>query len=352
MTPYAELLLDALDKKLLGMTLASIYRRDRSVPAVFLLCTHEWGNIGDLAINYNEITLLEKVFPEHAVFALSRSALAANWQRVRAAIDPDDLIVVHGGGNLGDVWPHEEAARLAVIAAFGRNRIISMPQSIHFTDSQQLRHSMNVYQRHPRLLLAVRDDRSAEIALAHLDASAVIRTEDVVTRHDFPYAFRPTDHRTLFVGRDDTEKHPSSGIDRAHAALIASGARVESTDTVVPKLPFSNAELAAKLVYQKIDEMHSADVIVTDRLHGALFALIAGRPVVVFDTASRKIGGALQNLLPALGAHIHFAPSSGHDVSESIIAMAGTPSTELRPKDVLADAHRQFEMTIRHFATH
>ncbi|MGB4136725.1 MAG: polysaccharide pyruvyl transferase family protein [Microbacterium sp.] len=342
----SEVLFDALDKKLLGEQFHRMVTRDRHRPAVFLLCTHEWGNIGDLAINYNEVALLERLFPEHPVFPVSRSALAANWDRVRSAITPDDLIAIHGGGNLGDLWPHEEAARLAVVEQFPHNRIVSFPQSIHFDAPAAQERSMRTYGGHERLLLAVRDDRSYEIAARHLGADRVHRAEDIVTWQSYPYAFREHQDRVMLVLRDDKEKRPESGIDAVRDMLTASGA-AEVTDTSIPRLPFSNTELSAKLVYNKIDELHASRLVVTDRLHGALFALIAGRPVIVFENSYGKIRGALEHLLPALRERVRFASPTGADVTPDLIERMGAlgPSG-ISPAVVLADAQRDFERRV------
>ncbi|MFS0852620.1 polysaccharide pyruvyl transferase family protein [Microbacterium sp. 179-I 3D4 NHS] len=345
------LLLDAIDKKLLGRSFEAILKRDRNAPTVFLLCTHEWGNLGDLAINYNAVALLESAFPDRPVFAISRSALAANWQRLTDAVDAHDLIAVNGGGNLGDLWPHEEAARLAVVARFPHNRIVSLPQSIHFRDTANLRASMAAYDRHPRLLLTVRDDPSLDIARSHLAEESVVRAEELATRQLYPFPFRPRLSRTLFAERADLERRPGSRIAELRAAAADAGIRTVVTDTVVPDVRFSNLELGAKLVYDKIDEFHASDLVVTDRLHGALFALIAGRPVVVFENSYGKIGAALRSLVPAFAERIVFADDMAiQDLLSRMHGLASLEDSAVRPADVLSDAHRRFELRLREFA--
>jgi len=344
----AELLFDALDKRLLGDQFRRLASREG--PVVLLLCTHEWGNIGDLAINYNEVALLERLFPDLPVFAISRSALAANWDRVRSLASDDDLIAIHGGGNLGDIWPHEEAARLAVVNEFSRNRIVSLPQSIHFDDPSAQERSMRTYREHQRLLLAVRDDRSYETA-AEVLGERVHRAEDIVTWQTYPYSFREPQGHVTMVMRDDKEKRRGSGIDELRDQMLTKGAEV--TDTFVPRLPFSSPELAAKLVYNKIDELHTARLIITDRLHGALFALLAGRPVIVFENSYGKIRGALGHLLPALADRVWFASPTGADVTPELIErMSALDESTVRPAEVLAEPHREFERRIVAHADH
>lgn len=342
-------LLDSLDKKLLGQSLAQMYQRDRTAPAIFLLGTHEWGNIGDLAINYSEVAFLENTFPRRAVFPISRSALGANWQRIRATIGRHDIIAIHGGGNFGDIWPHEEVARRRIVEAFPHNAIISMPQSIHFGKESALAEAAKTYNGHKKLLLTVRDDKSFAIAEQHFPSAHVYRTEDIVTTYAFPFPFLSDAGDIIFVQRDDVEKRPESRIDAVKKAVEKKHI-VRTTDTTVPGLEFVNTELAAKVVYRKIDELHSARVIVTDRLHGAVFALLAGRPVVVFENSYGKIGGALKNLLPRLQERIIFA--DGMDdarVVSEIERLRALPETDMTPSRVLRSEHAAFVSKLQTF---
>jgi exopolysaccharide biosynthesis predicted pyruvyltransferase EpsI len=42
------------------------------------------------------------------------------------------IILLHGGGNLGDIWGARQEWRERVIAAFPRNKIVQLPQTIVF----------------------------------------------------------------------------------------------------------------------------------------------------------------------------------------------------------------------------
>lgn len=343
-------LLDSLDKKLLGEQYRHMYERDMSKPAVFLLGTHEWGNIGDLAINYSEVVFLEKHFAgAAAVYPISRSALGANWQRIRQTIRPHDIIAIHGGGNFGDIWPHEEIARRTIVEAFPMNAIISMPQSIHFDDKDDLAEASRIYNAHPKLLIAVRDDRSYQIAQENFSQAYIVRTEDIVTTYDFPFPFLPTTDNVLFVQRDDKEKRSDSRIDALREAA-AEKYPIAISDTTVDGLEFVNTELAAKVVYRKVDELHTARVVVTDRLHGAVFALLSGRPVIVYENSYGKIGGALKNLLPHLQGRVVFADGMDIDTALAELARLYTDDSHAPvPRDLLHGEHMSFGQTLNSF---
>lgn len=291
-------LLDSLDKKLLGATLQNIYTRPNGKKSIFVLLGHEWGNIGDLAISYSQQVFLEETFPNYLIHTLTRQAVTHNWQRIKNTIRDTDIIVLPGGGNMGDLWIHEEVARRKILETFPNNTIISFPQSIHFDNPEEIRKSAAVYNSHKHFLLYVRDDNSYELAKKYFDKVNVRRTEDIVTSYVYPFPFLPDTQDILFIKRDDKEKLLNSGLEELEAS-IKSAFTVRYTDTLVPNLEFSNLELAGKLVYKKIDEVHTAKLVVTDRLHGVLFALLAGRPVIAYDNSYSKISGALKNILPA-----------------------------------------------------
>src|SRR3546814_10069407 len=51
----------------------------------------------------------------------------------RAAIG-DGPILIHGGGNMGTLWPKHEAFRLHLLRTHRGHPVVQMPQSIHYAD--------------------------------------------------------------------------------------------------------------------------------------------------------------------------------------------------------------------------
>lgn len=342
-------LLDSLDKKLLGASLDKIYSRDKSVRSVFVLGGHEWGNIGDLAISYSQQVFLEAILTDLKVYSVTRQALTHNWQRLSKSITSRDIIVLPGGGNMGDLWVHEEAARRKVVETFKENRIISFPQSIHFDTESELLKSAAIYNAHGKMMIAVRDDSSYEFAKKHFDKCEIVRTEDIVTTYEFPFPFLPEHDDVLFIKRDDKEKLDNSGLETLEKD-IKKEYGVRYTDTLVPNLEFSNIELGAKLVYKKIDEVHSSKLLVTDRLHGVIFALLAQRPVIAFDNSYGKISGALKNILPHYSDFIILAGNKNPEVTlDKVEKLLNIDKPYPTLNDVLKKEHTKFASEVKKF---
>ena len=47
----------------------------------------------------------------------------------------DCSVALHGGGNLGDLWPHFQMFREMLIARYRNAPIVILPQSVHFAES-------------------------------------------------------------------------------------------------------------------------------------------------------------------------------------------------------------------------
>lgn len=78
---------------------------------------------------------------------------------------PEDVpLLIHGGGNLGDIWPHHQAHREAIVSSFPKRKIVQMPQSVWFDSSDAASRANRVLGSHPDFLLLVREHHSLERA--------------------------------------------------------------------------------------------------------------------------------------------------------------------------------------------
>jgi len=114
------------------------------------------GNTGDHLIWLGTERWLESI----------GARVAGRWHLDNFAFPrlPDGTIVLcQGGGNFGDIYRFQRF-RERVVAAYPRQRIVMLPQTIHFRDPARLRQSRAALAGHGDLHLFVRDHRSLEIA--------------------------------------------------------------------------------------------------------------------------------------------------------------------------------------------
>ena len=142
---------------------------------------------------------------------------------------------LHSGGNLGDRGIWSETARRTIIEALPDNRIVSLPQTIFFSDTPfgryQKQVSQAVYARHGHLTVIGRDGVSGSLAKALFPRSQVTTMPDFVLslrKEDFNPAPRPENAGKIMIClRLDSE----FGV-HARAAPAARGERQRALDPV------------------------------------------------------------------------------------------------------------------------
>ena len=105
-------------------------------PPVVLLDFPNHGNVGDSAIWRGEVTWLRQT-----VGASRFVCEIANYcnEQLRAVLKDAGTILLHGGGNLGDLWPTHQVFRERILDEFPDRRVIQLPQSIQFQSDGILR---------------------------------------------------------------------------------------------------------------------------------------------------------------------------------------------------------------------
>lgn len=104
-------------------------------------------NVGDLLIEAGT----EQFFKHCGVNIVERRSAYDFGAAARQRVTPDSVILLHGGGNFGDLYPLHQQFREAVIAAFPQNRIVMLPQTLHFESPGALAACAGRFARHPDL---------------------------------------------------------------------------------------------------------------------------------------------------------------------------------------------------------
>lgn len=78
--------------------------------------------------------------------------------RLVARADP--VLVLHGGGNFGDIWPQFQMFRELIIRRYHDTPIVIFPQSIHFASANNRKRAADSLAAHRQLAIFVRDEES------------------------------------------------------------------------------------------------------------------------------------------------------------------------------------------------
>ena len=257
---------------------------------IFLFLTPRHSNIGDSLIAEAELNFFKSCSPGAAVFEIPVDFCRESVEIIRKKIKKDDKIVLSGGGNIGDLYEAEEFWRQTVIKTFTGNRIISFPQSIWFSpgragDSARLR-AGEVYCGHPRFTLTVRDGQSKAFAEEHWGICAEL-LPDIATFYSLPPRAGNERRNILCVFRSDAE---TALTGKQRADIIGTCRKI--LPVVVTDMRHCSGISAAgrtDILRRKFDEFAGARLVVTDCLHGMLFAVLTRTPCIAMDGRTPKI---------------------------------------------------------------
>ena len=263
----------------------------RQKKKILLIGTSEHENIGDAAITLAEQELLLEQFPEYEQVEFSTYSMDTMYDYLQAIVHKDDIFFLHGGGNLGNRYMAEEALRRRVMQDFPEREMIILPQTIGFTEDaagrEQLEISKKVYNQHKGLTIFVRGNKSLHFAKEHFFNARVELMPDMaffLKQRDYGF-----DRAGILVClRNDTE----SRLDEQMKRDIAAVAR-KMTDNVEITTNMGaediRREVRASRVNVELKRFAGKKVVVTDRLHGLIFASITGTPVVAIKSKDQKL---------------------------------------------------------------
>ncbi len=260
------------------------------------------GNIGDLLILHGTLAFFERyrLAPRIAAPAL---AYRPQW------LKKGEAVVFHGGGNFGDLYDTYgmHALRETVVSGCPENRIVILPQSIHFTDRARCERSARLFRRHPDVHIVVRDLPSYGVAQEF--------SEHVYLLPDMAHQLYPLaavggmGGGTLMISRMDDEKTHVDSAGYIEVAAITDWPVVVGDNErridhfrramrgmnrlglgwVGNKLLSARwAVFSGRLIDDAVRLFSAHDRIVTDRLHGHILACLMNKPSIVLDNSYGK----------------------------------------------------------------
>lgn len=256
------------------------------------------NNLGDNAIAIAEEKYIKENFNQYQYHKLSEETLERCIEKVTKHIDKEDLIFLHGGGNFGDEYLYVEEARRKVIQLLPNNRIIMFPQTIYFSDTEkgkkELLRSKEIYSKHKNLTILAREKISYEIIKKEFPNNRVIQTPDIVT-----YLKETNNNQKreglLFMIRNDREaKLSNKEIEEVKEIAEKYFTKIEWNDTARGEgILEKNRE---KKLHELLEKYKRAKLVITDRLHGMIFAAITSTPCIALDNYNHKVKASSETL--------------------------------------------------------
>lgn len=252
-----------------------------------------YGNLGDHAIAKACSMLFNRFQISFLEIPLLDLSLMKKYHKLN--VMNGRLILVQGGGFLGTLWFQAENLLREVIENNHNSQIICLPNTIFYEDSEwgqdELEKSIGIYNSHPKLKLFAREKISLDI-MKSIYRDVELTPDMVLSLNECKDTTER--HGCLICLRNDIEKTRTEAeeneIRKQVFKLFYDDITISDmvVDHVIP-LDRRNAELDAKF-----DEFRHAKLVITDRLHGMIFAAITGTPCIVINSKSSKIKGCYE----------------------------------------------------------
>jgi pyruvyl transferase EpsO len=271
-------------------------------------------NVGDLLINSG----CEQFFQENHVNIWRRYNYYDFPSRV-PGITSRDVFLLHGGGNFGDLWFNFQSFRERIMALYPQNRIIFLPQTVHFSSAQKAEASIRRMNEHRNYHIFARDYRSLE-QLQRYGAHSVSAMPD--TAHALAGVLRPHGDPcdgTLRLVRQDIEASSiplsiaqiqgdtydwDSGVS-SHARRLMHYGVVNFVKGVGRYGPPVDCHALwywhrDNLIADGVRLFSRYETVLTNRLHAIILGLLLGRSVVAFDNNYGKLSMYYQSWLTGM----------------------------------------------------
>ena len=291
-------------------------------------------NVGDSLIWAGELAYLKSLGCE----IVHVSDLGGYDPRdVRRHLGRDGVVLLHGGGNFGDLWLGHQRLRERAVTDLPDYRIVQLPQSIYFGDEARAAAAHRILAAHPDLTVLIRDNLSMERARTQLPGIRTIFCPDMALGYEPAVGGHraPGGRSVLVIARADREA--ASGLAAvtpdwlAPASLTktdwwldgdqpASWQRARRVATLhhhavrprrvvrrmtggrlgLPTIPRSKFQGAIALINREniryAETLYArTDALVVDRLHAHVLAALMGIDHVLLDNTYRKLGAVFDD---------------------------------------------------------
>jgi pyruvyl transferase EpsO len=265
-----------------------------------------YRNIGDILIWYGTEFFL-KTFNARCKY--KSSFYTFKKKKISANI----IILLQGGGNFGDLWDGPQDFRRRIIKDYPNNKIIILPQTIFYSNENNLISDAKLFSMHKKLVICARDEESLKILKNHFSTNTILLVPDMafcIPAGALKKIKINPSYKTLFVKRTDQEIN--THIDYfAHINennIDISDWPPMEKETIVAFLLrcFLWINRRMHILFSKITDLYACYIfkqnmikigvrfiskykkIYTTRLHAAILCCILEKPFILFNNSYGK----------------------------------------------------------------
>ena len=280
-------------------TLKSIYRYPQrllpvSIPdnGVLLVGTPLHRNLGDHLIAESEQRYLEDIYPGRKVIEIPTEIFQEHKEQISVELKPDIPVFITGGGWMGSLWPNDEMVLQEMIFCFRNNPLTILPQTVCYEpdDPEDLLWSMRSVMSLCRdIRFCARDEASFRFAEENFPVESILAPDMALLMEPSPVRKK---NGVGFCLRKDRERCFS---DETALRELFKDYPIREVDTMSKRrIP---ARHRRKSIERAIGDIGSCEVLVTDRLHAMIYAMLGGTKCIAFDNRTGKVRGIYEKWL-------------------------------------------------------
>lgn len=272
-------------------------------PLVALIGTPEYCNLGDHLIAFAIIKFWEQYFPDDTVIEFTRECCERNSQKICSILEnkPFRVILITGGGFLGDLWPDMQILVNRIINASKNRRIIIFPQTIYYQKTYEnnlfFLNDRKAYQSANHLTIFVRDRKSYDFLIE----TNMLKTSSIHLVPDMALFLSPTEYTLagrsgiFLCFRHDKECTLSDSEESYIKTMVKSMGITEiSTGDTVDKYSDFLPKHREEKITNFMNKLCQQQLVITNRLHCMIFCYLSSTPCIALDNISHKISGVFQ----------------------------------------------------------
>lgn len=259
---------------------------------IWFLDAPAYGNLGDQAIAYAIHRFCEYVLPNAQIIEFQEDSVIQYLSWLKKNVGQKDMIILQGGGNLGNLYPRYEFVRRTIIRMFPDNKIVIFPQSIFFSNDKrgilESTISRKTYEKNTRLTIFARDSVSFEEMKRIFPKTHVELCPDVVLFLNGLVATDTRDGLGICIRNDREKTVTDKQLNEIISEVTLRSKEKKKFDTVIEVSRPVIDEYRESLVFSKLKEFAGCELVLTDRLHGMIFSYITSTPCIAIANSTGK----------------------------------------------------------------
>lgn len=260
---------------------------------VFLVLSPTYKNLGDHAIAKAEIDLLAECGIEFREVAIDVIQILAKHNDY--SVFGRGTVLVTGGGYLGTLWLHMHEMTSQIIEQNPKAKIVILPNTLYFDQTVEgknlYKESLKIFSRQNVKKCYLREKISYD-EFCEQYANVKLMPDMVMSLNECQTGIKR--RGCLVCLRDDKEK---TLTESQMKIVYDSVKQLFGNDVVtVDMRNVTDVLLEERMekLEQKFDQFRHAELVITDRLHGMIFAAITGTPCIVINSRSHKLIGCYE----------------------------------------------------------